>query len=186
MQLQPLAQAFPHCPHDEASEVRSAHFAPPQSVVPDGQAQAPDAQTEPASVHAWPHVPQFAGSESPFAQKVPQSRLFGAAQAQALEAQMEPGLVHMWPHEPQFAGSDRRSTQAVGPPQLAAPALQTHALPAHVPAPHATLQAPQFSASEVRSTHFQPQTAWPAGHAHWPSTQLAPNAHWFPHAPQAA
>jgi hypothetical protein len=68
VQLEPAGQAFPHAPHDEASEVRSAHFAPPQSIVPDGQTQAPEAQTEPASVHAWPHVPQFAGSESPFAQ----------------------------------------------------------------------------------------------------------------------
>jgi hypothetical protein len=75
---------------------------------------------------------------------------------------------------------------ADAPGQFVAPPLHVHALETQVPAPHATPQAPQFRASEERSTQRLPQTTWLAGHSQRPATHVAPNAHWTPQAPQAA
>jgi hypothetical protein len=49
---------------------------------------------------------------------------------------------------------------------------------------HALAQAPQFAASDARSTQVPLHNVCPAGHSHVPAAQLVPPEHLTPQAPQ--
>ena len=59
-----------------------------------------------------------------------------------------------------------------------------HAPSTHTPPPQSTPQAPQFSGSDLVSTHWPLQPVRGAAHTQVPLTHSWPSAHWLPHPPQ--
>jgi hypothetical protein len=81
------------------------------------------------------------------------------------------------PHPPQLEAFDEVSTQvpaADGGQSATGDGLQAHDPALHVPRPQSCPHAPQLALLVERSTQAVPHLACPAGHAHWPDTQLAP------------
>jgi hypothetical protein len=180
---------------------------PPQLVCPRGHTttQAPATHRLPAA-QALPHAPQLASSRARSRHTPPQLvRPAAQVTAQPPATHTCPAAhacpaAHEVPHAPQFVRSVARSRQT--PMQLVKPAPQVvwHApRKQSCPNAHRTPQAPQWSRSELRSTHSSapasetPPSARDTGQGvsdigqairHWPDWHEKSLLHALPHAPQ--
>jgi hypothetical protein len=158
--------------------------------------QCPSEHSGALAGHRLPQAPQFALLDCklthvPTPPLAPAHCVSPAAQLQVPSTQ-EPAFGHAVPHDPQFALLVDKSTQANAPPRPAghevsppSPHPATHVPPWQlVPPPQRRPQAPQFALSEFGFTQVVPHKRSPGAQPQAPPAQLAPFAHWLPHAPQ--
>ena len=163
-----IGQTLPQAPQLVGSAVSSRH-APPQEVVPVGQAHAPATHCVPPE-HTVPQAPQWLALVWVFTHAPPQL-VRPPAQLQVPPEQNEPPK-HPVLHAPQLRGSIWRLVQV--PLHCVVPALHTGwQLPSTHTWPVAQLrpQAPQLTASLARLVHPLAQGTCVPVHPHTPITQ---------------